>query len=82
MVKTKLYDFYFLSNEADSYFKDVYSRKINKDNFVFEYETDNVCSNIEGGGLGVFGAFIMRNNRSAIDGYLGDSYLDYIYPED
>ncbi len=82
VVKTKLYDFYFLSNEADSYFKDVYSRKINKDNFVFEYETDNVCSNIEGGGLGVFGAFIMRNNRSAIDGYLGDSYLDYIYPED
>ncbi|MDO4826896.1 MAG: DUF4249 family protein [Bacteroidia bacterium] len=77
-----LYDFYFLSNEADNYFKDVYSRKINKDNFVFEYETDNVCSNIKGGGLGVFGAIIMRTNMKAIKGYFDDSSSDYVYSED
>ncbi len=77
-----IYDFYFLSNEADSYFKDVYSRKINKDNFVFEYETDNICSNIEGGGLGVFGAFIIRTNMNAIKGYFDDSSPDYVYHED
>ncbi|MDO4827450.1 MAG: DUF4249 family protein [Bacteroidia bacterium] len=82
LLKAELYDFYFLSNEADSYFKDVYSRKINKDNFVFEYETDNVYSNIEGGGLGVFGAIIMRTNRKAIKGYYNDSSPDFVYSDD
>ena len=74
--KAVLYDVYFLSDEADQYFKDVYQRNINKDNFVFEYDTDNVYSNINGG-LGIFGAITMRENRHGIRGYLKDFSVAY-----
>lgn len=66
-----LYDIYILSDEADRYFRDVYSKHLNKDNFLFEYVTENVYSNIKGG-LGVFGAMELRNNERA-----GQGYLDY-----
>ena len=66
-----LYDIYILSNEADNYFKDVYRKHLNKDNFLFEYDTENIYSNISGG-IGVFGAMIHRNNETGIRGYLND----------
>lgn len=66
-----LYDIYILSDEADNYFKDVYRKHLNKDNFLFEYDTENIYTNIEGG-VGVFGAMIHRNNETGIRGYLGD----------
>lgn len=66
-----LYDIYILSDEADHYFKDVYRKHLNKDNFLFEYDTENVYSNIEGG-IGVFGAMIHRSNKSGVRGYLDD----------
>ena len=66
-----LYDIYILSDEADNYFKDVYRKHLNKDNFLFEYDTENIYSNISGG-IGVFGAMIHRNNETGIRGYLND----------
>lgn len=66
-----LYDVYILSNEADKYFKDVYRRHLNKDNFVFEYDTENIYTNIQGG-LGVFGAMVHRNDKHGVRGYLDD----------
>lgn len=66
-----LYDVYILSNEADKYFSDVYRRHLNKDNFVFEYDTENIYTNIEGG-LGVFGAMVRRNDKPGVTGYLDD----------
>ncbi len=66
-----LYDIYLLSDEADRYFKDVYRKHLNKDNFLFEYDTENIYTNITGG-IGVFGAMIHRNNKTGIRGYLGD----------
>lgn len=66
-----LYDIYILSDEADNYFKDVYRKHLNKDNFLFEYDTENIYSNIEGG-VGVFGAMIHRNNKTGVRGYLDD----------
>ena len=71
-----LYDYYFLSDEADKYFKDVYSKNINKDNFLFEYDTDNAYTNIKGGGLGLFGAVIMRNTKRIHKGYYDDKGPD------
>lgn len=69
-----IYDIYILSNEADKYFKDVYRRHLNKDNFVFEYDTENIYTNIQGG-LGVFGAMVHRNDMHGVRGYL-DDYWD------
>ena len=69
--KTSVYDIYILSDEADNYFKDVYRRHLNKDNFLFEYDSKNIYSNIEGG-IGVFGAMILRNDKSGVRGYLDD----------
>lgn len=69
--KTSVYDIYILSDEADNYFKDVYRRHLNKDNFLFEYDSKNIYSNIEGG-LGVFGAMILRNDKPGVRGYLDD----------
>ncbi len=66
-----LYDIYILSNEADNYFKDVYRRNLNKDNFVFEYDTENIYTNVRGG-LGVFGAMVLRNDKPGVAGYLDD----------
>ena len=66
-----LYDIYILSDEADNYFKDVYRKHLNKDNFLFEYDTENIYTNIKGG-IGVFGAMIHRNNKTGIRGYLND----------
>ena len=66
-----MYDVYILSEEADKYYKDVYRRHLNKDNFVFEYDTENVYTNIHGG-IGVFGAMEARANKPGIWGYLGD----------
>ena len=79
-MNINLYDFYLLSDEADRYFKDVYARDINKDNFLFEYDTDNIYTNVEGGGLGVFGAYIVRNVKRTMIGYYDDNLPDYVYP--
>ena len=75
-VYIKLYDFYFLSDEADRYYKDVYAKDINKEQFIFEYDTDNIYTNIEGGGSGVFGAAIMRNEIKPHKGYYDDKLDD------
>lgn len=69
--KKSVYDIYILSDEADSYFKDVYGKHLNKNNFLFEYDTDNIYSNIKGG-YGVFGAMVLRNEKSGVRGYLDD----------
>lgn len=79
ILNAKLFDFYFLSDEADRYFKDAYSKQYNGDDFLFEYDTENVSSNIKGGGLGLFGAMIVRNNLNASDGYFCDADPDYVY---
>ncbi len=42
-----LYDILILSDEAESYFWDVYRKHLNKDNFLFGYDTENRYSNIE-----------------------------------
>lgn len=69
--RESVYDFYILSDEADRYFRDVYRKHLNKDNFLFEYDTENVYSNVQGG-LGVFGAMIVRGERPGVRGYLDD----------
>lgn len=69
-----LYDVYILSDEADQYFKDVYRKHLNKDNFLFEYDTENIYTNVTGG-VGLFGAMIHRNNRVGGRGYYPDFIL-------
>lgn len=69
-----LYDIYILSDEADQYFKDVYRKHLNKDNFLFEYDTENIYTNVTGG-VGLFGAMIHRNNRVGGRGYYPDFIL-------
>ena len=71
-----LYDIYILSEETDQYFKDVYRKHLNKDNFLFEYDTENIYTNIVGG-VGVFGAMIHRNNNTGVQGYYDDFTLSY-----
>ena len=83
-----LYDFYILSNEADKYFKEVYSRHLNRDNFILEYDTDNIYTNIKGCNnfkdrcVGIFGALITRNEKNARTGYFNDADPDYVYTDD
>ena len=64
---------YFLSEEADSYMRDLYLKHYSSENLVERlYEYDDIYTNIKGG-YGVFGAMILRGDWS----FLRDTY----YPD-
>lgn len=61
-VTFRIYDIYILSEDADAYYRDVYHHHLNQDSFIFQYDSEGIYSNVDGG-LGIFGAAILRYGK-------------------
>ena len=72
LANGRYFTVYEVSDELDLYLKSVYEKKVNKGRDMrLIYDHDNVYSNISGG-VGIFGAFVARNEEKALRGYNGD----------